>query len=115
MAKKVVVHDVASLQGYCGRLANLRQEILDKSQELNALSAELQTKSSTMQSITEAQASNWRDPQYETMKGAVDPCAASLGINANSMNETAAYISRQMKEVEKSITYMQGLIRKLRS
>lgn len=115
MAKKVVVHDVDSLQGYCIRLSDLRQEILNNSQELNALSEELRTKSATMHSITEAQANNWRDPQYEKMKGAITPCMLSLSINANSMNDTAAFIAKQMDKVESSIGYIKGLIRKLKS
>lgn len=115
MAKKVVVHDIDSLQSYCKRLGDLRIQIMSDCQELKNLSEELRTKSSTMHSLTEAQANNWRDPQYEVMKDAVTQSMTALSINANSMNETSSIIVKQMETVDSSIGYIRGLIRKLRS
>ena len=115
MAKQVIVHDVDALQGYCRKLAELKQEVLDGSRDLNELSNQLKVKSEDMHNITEHQANNWRDPQYDTMKNAVTPCMVALSINANTMNETAAYINEQMGRVEESLDYLRSLIRKLKS
>lgn len=115
MANKVHVRSVDTLQSYTLQLAKLREDLLKKVIELNALSEELRTKSSEMNGITDAQAGNWHDPQYEKMKNAVEPCSIALSINANSMNETASFITQQMDQVESSVNYLRILIRKLRA
>ncbi len=115
MANKVRVHSVDTLQSYTVQLAKLKEDLVKTVEELYALSEELKTKTSEMNSITDAQSGNWHDPQYDVMKRTVELFNASLSINANSMNEAAAFVNQQMDQVESSVNYLRVLIRKLRA
>lgn len=113
MATKVSVNSVDELAGYCRRLAALKAEMEEGAAKLVTLSEELKTKASAMSSATTSQAGNWRDPQYEKLKGEIDPCVTAVNATSASVKETAATIKTQMTQVQASIDYIQVLVRKL--
>lgn len=113
MASKVVVRDVNQLTSYCRQLATLKRELETNATKLVALSEELKTKASQMNSSTTAQGSNWQDPQYEKLKSQITPCVTAVNATSTSVKDTAATIKTQMVQVQGSIDYMQKLISKL--
>jgi predicted nucleic acid-binding Zn-ribbon protein len=113
MASKVVVRSVDELNSYCRRLAALKIELETNAKKLVTLSEELKTEASAMSSATEAQGSNWQDPQYEKLKGQITPCVTAVNATSTSVKETAATIKTQMTQVQGSIEYIQKLIKKL--
>ena len=113
MASKVVVRDVGELTSYCRQLASLKRELEENATKLVALSEELKTKASAMNSTTESQGSNWQDPQYEKLKSQITPCVIAVNATSTSVKETASTIKTQMIQVQGSIDYIQKLIRKL--
>lgn len=113
MASKVVVRDVGELTSYCRQLASLKRELEENATKLVALSEELKTKASAMNSSTASQGSNWQDPQYEKLKGQITPCVTAVNATSTSVKETASTIKTQMAQVQGSIDYIQKLIRKL--
>lgn len=113
MASKVVVRDVGELTSYCRQLASLKRELEENATKLVALSEELKTKASAMNSTTESQGSNWQDPQYEKLKSQITPCVTAVNATSTSVKETASTIKTQMTQVQGSIDYIQKLIRKL--
>lgn len=113
MASKVVVRDVSELTSYCRQLATLKRELEENATKLVNLSEELKTKASAMNSSTERQGSNWKDPQYEKLKSQISPCVTAVNATSTSVKETASTIKTQMTQVQGSIDYIQKLIRKL--
>ena len=82
----VVVYDVDSLEVFGGFLQAKKEELETLYDELGAQ--------------TEQQATNWQDPQYECLK-----------------DQVAVYCTAcktQLDELEESITYITGLVAKLR-
>lgn len=82
----VVVHDIDSLESYMGILQAKRDdlEVL-----YGVLSAE-----------TSNQGGNWQDPQYDYLKELIDNYASSA--------------QDQLSELDESISYISGLIAKLK-
>lgn len=113
MAARVVVHSVDELSNYCSRLSALKGELETKAGQLKSLSDELTQKAQEMNSVTQAQGSNWQDPQYEKLKGEIEPCVAAVNATSASVGETANTIKTQMTKVDESIQYIRGLIAKL--
>ena len=82
----VVVHDIESLDSFMGVLKNKRDE--------------LESLYGVLSQETNSQGSNWQDPQYDCLKDMVDGyCQACRG---------------QLAELDASITYIGGLVAKLR-
>ena len=82
----VVVHDVDSLETF-GRFLQTKKD-------------ELETLYESLGTETEQQGTNWQDPQYEYLK-----------------EQVATYCSAcktQLDELEEAITYISGLVVKLR-
>ncbi|MBG0787544.1 MAG: hypothetical protein H0S79_20840 [Anaerolineaceae bacterium] len=113
MAGKVVVHSVDELSNYCLRLSNLKEELEKMAAKLVTLSDELQDRAQAMGNATQRQGSNWKDPQYEKLKGEISPCVSAVNSTSSSVKETAAIIKARMAQVENSIAYIKGLVRKL--
>lgn len=82
----VVVHDIDSLESYKGILQAKRDDLEDL---YGVLSAE-----------TSNQGGNWQDPQYDYLKELIDNYASSA--------------QGQLSELDESISYISGLIAKLR-
>ena len=113
MAGRVVVHSVDGLSNYCSRLGTLKSDLETKAGQLKALSDELMQKAQELNSSTQAQGDNWQDPQYEKLKGEIEPCVSAVNSTSASVAETANTIKSQMTKVEESIQYIRGLIAKL--
>lgn len=82
----VVVHDIDSLESYMGILQAKRDDLEGL---YGVLSAE-----------TSNQSGNWQDPQYDYLKEIIDNYASSA--------------QGQLSELDESISYISGLIAKLR-
>lgn len=82
----VVVHDIDSLESYMGILQAKRDD-------LEGLYGVLSTETSN-------QGGNWQDPQYDYLKELIDNYASSA--------------QGQLSELDESISYISGLIAKLR-
>lgn len=82
----VVVHDIDSLESYMGILQAKRDD-------LEGLYGVLSTETSN-------QSGNWQDPQYDYLKELIDNYASSA--------------QGQLNELDESISYISGLIAKLR-
>lgn len=82
----VVVHDIDSLESYMGILQAKRDD-------LEGLYGVLSTETSN-------QGGNWQDPQYDYLKELIDNYALSA--------------QGQLSELDESISYISGLIAKLR-
>ena len=113
MAGRVVVHSVEQLSNYCSQLNTLKNDLETKAGQLKSLSDELTEKAQQLNSATQEQGSNWQDPQYEKLKGEIEPCVAAVNATSTSVGETANTIKSQMQKVEESIQYIRGLIAKL--
>lgn len=75
----VVVHDVDSLETYGAFLQT-------KKDELETLFASLAVE-------TNAQESNWQDPQYEYLKGQVEAYCSACEVQLDELKDSIAYIS----------------------
>jgi len=115
MAQKVIVHDVNSLDEYCRKLSSLKTDLDGTVTKLAALSDELKNKASELGNATEAQGSNWSDPQYVKLKDEVKPCVSAVNSTAASVTQTAGVIRAKAAEIDRSITYIRNLISKLRN
>lgn len=113
MAGRVVVHNVGELSNYCSQLTSMKEDLETKVGQLKALSDELKYKAGQMSGTTEAQRSNWQDPQYEKLKGEITPIVSAVNSTSESVKTTADTIAAQMSQVDSSIQYIRQLITKL--
>ena len=114
MAAVVIVHDVSQLSAYCQQLSSLKEQLQDEMAKLRSSSGKLESIAGQMGSATNAQQSNWQDPQYDALQsGQIEPCIAQISTNAQAVTETAAVINSHMEQVESSIDYINKLISKL--
>ena len=75
----VVVHDIDSLEVFMGVLQVKRDE-------LETLYGDLSTE-------TTNQESNWKDPQYDYLKEQVDSYCSACKVQLNQLDDSISYIS----------------------
>ena len=115
MANRVVVHDIGQLETYCATLTRKKEEMERHATDLTNFANSLQQTASETSTATNAQSSNWQDPQYDKLKDELTPVISGMNSTAESMKETAGAIKAQMQQVEESIGYIKTLIAKLKA